>query len=239
MVDWRCRARVESGCSDHSRGHGWAQCRSGRLGRRETAKAWRGQSNATFRRRGDYHARKPPTDDGVAPGSGGPLGATVTDPVAGCRSCSGRCWPDGDRVGEQVATGSTGAAWQRPGGHSRRLPVGAYGDRARVHGNPGRAVSARTFAIPPGSYSRGDRVDHTRGLEFALAALPLAQRRAGRGPAGSAAAMAALPVALVPRRAINTPVRGHRTWDSAPRLDHTSTRTGPVPCQDTGSTPVF
>ena len=206
MVDWCCRARVEYGYSDHTRGHGWARCRLRRLGRGDTAKAGRGPCTATFRRRGDYHGRKPPTHDGVAPGSGGTLGDTVTEPVASCGSCSGRCRPDGDRVGRQVAARSTRAAWQPTGGHSRCLPVGAHGDGARVHGNPGRAVCATTSAAPPGSYYRGDRMDDVRGLEFALAALPLAQRCAGRGPAGSAAALAALPLALVPRRATKTPL---------------------------------
>jgi len=228
MVDRGCRARVESGCSDHTRSQGWAQCRSGPLGRRDTTKAGRGPCTATFRRRGDYHGRQPPIHDGVAPGSGGALGNPVTDPVAGPSGCSGRCWPDGDRVGRQVAARSTRATRQRPCGHSRRLPVGAHGNGARVHGNPGRAGWATTSAVPPGSYPRGDRMDDARGLELALAALPLAQRCAGRVPAGSAAALAVLPLALVPRRATKTPVRGHRPWDWPPRLGRAWTRTNSV-----------
>jgi hypothetical protein len=223
-----CPARVESGCSDHTRGHGWAQYRSGPLGRRDNAKAGRGACTATFRRRGDHHGRKPPTHDGVAPGSGGALGDTVTDPVAGCGSCSGCCWPDGDRVGGQMAARSTRAARQRPCGHSRRLPVGAHGNGAHVHGNPRRAAGARTCAVPPGSCSRRDWMDDAGGLEFALAALSLAQRCSGRGSFGSSAALAALPLALVPRHVTKTPVRGRRPWDWAARLGCASTRTNSV-----------
>jgi len=152
----------------------------------------------------------------------------VTDPVAGCGGCSGRCCPDGDRVGRQVAARSTRAARQRPCGHSRRLPVGAHGNGARVHGDPGRAGWARASAVQPGSYPRSDRMDDARGLELALAALPLALRCAGRGPAGSAAAMAALPLALVPRRATKAPVRGHRSGDRVPGVDCASTRPNSV-----------
>src|SRR5674476_1670480 len=183
---------------------------------------------ATFRRRGDHDPRQPPSHGGLAPDRGGALGGLVTDPVAGRGGCSGRCCPDGDRVGRQVAARSTRAARQRPCGHSRRLPVGARGNGARVHGDPGRAGWARASAVQPGSYPRSDRMDDARGLELALAALPLALRCAGRGPAGSAAAMAALPLALVPRRATKPPVRGHRSGDRVPGVDCASTRPNSV-----------
>jgi len=223
MVDRGSRSGAGSGCLDNTRGHG-SHCRSGPMGGRDTAQAGWWPPAATFLRHGDHDGRQPPSHDGPAPDRGGPLGDLVTDHMAGRGGCSGSCCLDGDRAGRQVAARSTRSARQRPCGHSRRVPVGAHGNGARVHGNPGRAGCATTSAVPPGSYPRGSRMDDARGLEPALAALPLALRCARRGLAGSAAAMAALPLALVPRRATKSPVRGHRSGDRAPGVGRVSTR---------------
>jgi hypothetical protein len=227
-VERGSRARAGSGCIDHTRGHGWAKCRPGPLGRRDNAQAGWWPRAAAFRRRGDHDGGQPTSHGGLAPERGGGLGDPVTDPVAGLGGCSSRGWPDGDRVVRQVAARSTRSAWQRPCAHFRRVPVGAHGNGVGVHGYPGRAGCATASAVPPGSYPRGNGMDDARGLEPALAALPLALRCAGRGTTGSAVAMAALPMALVPSRATKSPLRGNRCGDRVPGAGRASTRPNQV-----------